>query len=462
MRFWRRYMGDLVGFERIHLVGVGGVGMSGLAKLLAQAGHTVSGSDIKPGRAVASLQRVGVETWVGHRPERAGDWDLVVASSAVPERDPEMAAAREAGAEVWERPALLAEMTSRMPAIGISGTHGKTSTAAMTVAALRALGRDPSFMVGGEMAYLNTNAHLGERDLFVLEADEAFGTFCDLRIRALVITNVEADHLDHYGTIERLEAAFREVASSVTGPVVACLDDPGAARLASRVPGVVGYGMGKDAAWRVTDMDHDGTSVAFRLLHDGDTFEVVVPRPGTHMALNAAGLLALLGEIGIDVGGAASGLKAFGGVRRRFEVKTRVGGITVVDDYAHHPTEIAATIAAARLGNPGRVLAVFQPHRYSRTQELSEEFGPALAGADVVVVSGIYAAGEPPIAGVTGRLVADAAAAAGAEISYVPHRADLAEEVARLARRGDVVIMLGAGDITLVADEVAARLGAGR
>jgi len=455
-------MGDLAGFERIHLVGVGGAGMSGLAKLLAQAGHTVSGSDIKPGRAVATLRRAGVETWVGHRPDRAGDWDLVVASSAVPERDPEMAAARQAGVEVWERPALLAEMTARMPAIGIAGTHGKTSTTAMTVAALRALGRDPSFMVGGEMAYLNTNAHLGERDLFVLEADEAFGTFCDLQIRALVVTNVEPDHLDHYGTVEHLETAFHDVASSVDGPVVACLDDPGAARLAGRVPGVVGYGTAVEAAWRVTDMHHDGTSVGFRLLHGGEAFDVVVPRPGAHMALNAAGLLALLGEIGFDVGSAAAGLASFGGVRRRFEVKARVGGITVVDDYAHHPTEIAATISAARLGSPERVLVVFQPHRYSRTQELATDFGPALAGADVVVVSEVYAAGETPIPGVTGRLVADAAAAAGAEVSYVPHRADLGAEVARSARRGDVVLMLGAGDITLVADEVAARLGAGR
>ncbi|MCB2222938.1 MAG: UDP-N-acetylmuramate--L-alanine ligase [Actinobacteria bacterium] len=452
-------MGDLVAHERIHLVGVGGAGMSGLAKLLAQAGHTVTGSDLKPGRAVTVLPRTGVETWVGHRPERAGEWDLVVASSAVPAADPELAAARDAGVEVWERPALLAEITARMPAVGVAGTHGKTTTTAMLVAAARALGRDPSFLVGGEMVQLNTNAHLGEPGLFLLEADEAFGTFCDLSLRGLVVTNVEADHLDHYGTVERLERAFVDVAAGVDGPVVACLDDPGAARVAAAVPGVVGYGFSDEAAWRIEDLRHLGTSVSFRLAQGAVSTPVTVPRPGVHVARNAAGLLALLGEFGVDLAAAAAGLAGFGGVRRRFEVKARASGITVVDDYAHHPTEVAATIAAARDGGPSRVVAVFQPHRYTRTRELAEEFGPALAGADVVIVSDVYAAGEPPIPGVTGRLVADAAALAGAEVSYVPRRADLAGRVAAVAAPGDVVLMLGAGDITLVADEVGALLG---
>ena len=461
-RCWRRQVSELIGFERVHLVGVGGAGMSGLAKLLAQAGHVVSGSDIKPGKAITVLPRAGVDTWVGHRPERAADSDLVVASSAVPERDPEIAAARSAGVEVWERPALLSELTLRMPAIGVAGTHGKTTTTAMLVAATRALGRDPSFMVGGEMAALNTNAHLGERSLFLLEADEAYGTFSDLTLRGLVVTNIEADHLDYYGTVESLKEAFRDVASRVDGPVVACLDDPGAAAMTLEVPGVIGYGVRPDADWRVVNPLHDGTGVRFRLEHGGDAFQVAVPRPGLHVALNAAGSLALLGECGVDVAAAAIGLASFGGVRRRFEVKARAAGITVIDDYAHHPTEVAATISAARLGNPGRVVAVFQPHRYTRTSELAKEFGSALAGADLVVVSDVYAAGEPPIPGVTGRLVAMAVEDAGAEVIYVRSRSDIAGSVVELSRPGDVVLMMGAGDISLVADEVGARLGAGR
>ncbi len=455
-------MADLEAFRRIHLVGVGGIGMSGLAKLLAQSGHQVSGSDLKPGRALAELAGLGVEVWVGHRPERSADWDLVVASSAVPERDPEMAAAHAAGVEVWHRPRLLEAMTRRVPAIGVSGTHGKTTGTAMAVAALRALGRDPSFMVGGRLVDLNTNAHRGEPGLFVLEADEAFGTILDLHLAALAVTNVEADHLDYYGTTAAVEEAFLTAAGRVQGPVVACLDDPGARRLAERLPGVIGYGLDPGAAWRIGAVVASPASVSFTLSHDGDEVAVSVPRPGVHVARNAAGVLALLGEMGFDVAGAAAGLASFGGVRRRFEVRARIRGITVIDDYAHHPTEVAATIAAARMGGPRRVVAVFQPHRFSRTAEHAERFGAALATADRVVLTDVYAAGEAPVAGVSGRLVADAAGAAGAAVVYVPRRSDLAGVVAAEAQPGDLILLMGAGDITLVADELAGALGGAR
>jgi UDP-N-acetylmuramate--alanine ligase len=433
--------------------------MSGLAKLLAQAGHSVSGSDLKPGRALGGLTATGVETWVGHRPQDAGRWDLVVRSSAVPDRDPEAAAAQAAGIPVWERPRLLAEMTAAMPALGIAGTHGKTTTSAMAVAAMRALGRDPSFMVGGELVGLRTNAHLGEPDLFVLEADEAFGTFLDLTLRGLVVTNVEADHLDYYADLGAVEDAFASVASRVEGPAVACVDDPGAARLAERVPGIIGFGVAEGARWRVTDVTRREWGVGFTLEHGARRWPVSVGRPGRHVALNAAAVLALTGELGLDVDAAASGLAGFAGVRRRFEVKARYGGITVVDDYAHHPTEVAATIAAARDTGAGRVVAVFQPHRYSRTAELAAGFGPALANADHVVVADVYAAGEAPVPGVTGRLVADAVRRSGVDASYVPRRIDLAEHVAAAAAPGDIVLVMGAGDITLIADELAGLLG---
>jgi UDP-N-acetylmuramate--alanine ligase len=452
-------MKGLDGFPRVHIVGVGGAGMSGLAKLLVQSGHIVSGSDLKPSRSMAALRALGVDTWVGHQPERAAQWDLVVASSAVPGRDPELLAAAEIGAEVWERPALLAAMTAATPALGVTGTHGKTTTTAMTVAALRALGRDPSFMVGGVLTDLNTNAHRGEEGLFVLEADEAFGTFVDLRLGGLVVTSIEADHLDHYVTVEHLEEAFRDVARRVEGPVVACLDEPGSRALARDVVGVVTYGSDPDADWVIGDVRHAVGAVSFDLIRGRERWRVSVSRQGEHNARNAAGVLALIGGLGLDVAAAARGLASFGGVRRRFEVKARVGGITVVDDYAHHPTEVAATIAAAALGGAERIVAVFQPHRYSRTRELAAAFGPALATADRVLVTDVYAAGEAPVPGVTGRLVADAAAAAGAEVDYVPHRADMARSVVAEARAGDLVLLMGAGDITLVADEVAALLG---
>jgi len=433
--------------------------MSGLAKLLAQCGHSVSGSDLKPAPALASLAALGVETWVGHRPRGASAWDLLVSSSAVPEKDPEVAAARRAGIEVWERPRLLQAITERMPALGITGTHGKTSGTALAIAALRGLGRDPTFVVGGQLIDLNTNAHLGEDGLFVLEADEAFGTFQGLSLRGLVITNVEADHLDHYGTLEALEAAFAEVAEGVDGPVVYCVDDPGAVRVAAGVDDAIGYGTGGAATWRIQGIDHSSGAVSFDLGHQGVHTPVRIARPGIHIARNAGGVLALIGQLGLDVAGAAAAFADFGGVRRRFEIKARRGGVTVVDDYAHHPTEIAATVDAARLGHEGRVLAAFQPHRFTRTEEHAVEFGGALAAADRVYVTDVYAAGEAPIPGVTGRLVADAVEGGAA---YIPRRADLAGVIAEEAEPGDMVLLLGAGDIGMVATELAPLLGSDR
>lgn len=443
------------------MIGAGGAGMSGLAKLLAQCGHRVSGSDLKPGPALFALEAAGVDVWVGHRPERVGGWDLVVASSAVPDRDPEIAAARRAGLEVWMRPRLLEALTRRLPTIGVTGTHGKTTGTAMMVCALRALGRNPSFMVGGELVDLNTNAHLGEEDLFALEVDEAFGTFLGLSVKGLALTNVEIDHLDHYRTPEALFDAFITVARAVDGPVVACLDDEGSSAVAAAVPGAVGYGTAPEAPWHVEGIAHASGSVSFTLTGKGATVPVTVPKPGTHVARNAAGILALLGELGMDLPGAARGLAGFAGVRRRFDVRGRVGGVTIVDDYAHHPTEVRATIEAAAVGHPGRILAVFQPHRFTRTAEHGPAFGRALAGAGRVFVTDVYAAGEAPIPGVSGRAVADAAAAAGAEVGYVPRRVDLASAVAAEARPGDLVLLMGAGDITLVADELSPLMARG-
>jgi UDP-N-acetylmuramate--alanine ligase len=337
----------------------------------------------------------------------------------------------------------------------VTGTHGKTTTTAMIVTALRSLGRDPSFMVGGELMALNTNAHLGLEPLLVLEADEAFGTFLGLDLQALVITNVEEDHLDHYGSFAALREAFGSVAAGVDGPVVACVDDAGGRDIVESHAGVIGYGTSLDAVWRVTDLDYEPSAIRFRLHGPTLTIPVTVPRPGDHVARNAAGALALLGELGLDVEAAAEGLARFGGVRRRFEVRHTRHQVTVVDDYAHHPTEVAATIAAAVRGHPGRVLAVFQPHRFTRTAELGAELGTALAGASAVYVTDVYAAGEAPIPGVTGRTVAEAASAAGTPVRYIPRRQDLAGAVGADARPGDLVLLLGAGDITLVADELA-------
>jgi UDP-N-acetylmuramate--alanine ligase len=449
---------SLEGFKRIHMVGAAGSGMSGLAKLLAGRGYEVTGSDLKPNRVLDALEDIGIETWLGHRPERMSEPQLVVASSAVPERDPELQAAAANGAVVWERPALLDAFTAEMPGIGISGTHGKTTTTGLTVAALHGIGVDPTFLVGGELVTENTFAHIGDKDVFVLEADEAFGTFRHLHLRALLVTNIEADHLDYYRTMYALEEAFALVANRTQGPVVGCIDDPGVQRLAQRAE-VVTYGQSPAAHWRLEDIEHGIGEVSFRL-HGPDTMvEVSVPRPGVHIALNAAGTIALLAELGYDPHAAAVGISTFGGVRRRFETRVHLGGITVVDDYAHHPTEVGATISAGRLGGWSRVWAIFQPHRYTRTAALGPAFGEPLATADKVIVTDVYSAGEAPQPGVTGRVVADAVSAAGGDVTYVPFIHDITAKLVPQLVGGDVVLLLGAGDINSIADDIAAALG---
>lgn len=448
---------DLNDIDSVHMIGVGGSGMSGLAKLLAQRGIRVTGSDVKPSSVVDALSGVGVETWIGHRPDRIAQVDIVVASSAVPDRDPELAAARRAGVATARRPALLRGVTMAYPTIGFSGTHGKTSSTAMAVAALRACGRDPSFIVGGEIADLNTGAHLGDPDLLLLEADEAFGTFRLLELAGLCVTNIEADHLDYYRTVTALEEAFAQVSSRVNGPVVGCLDDPGVRRLAER-SAVIGYGTSNDAAWKIDDVVLDAQP-SFSLTGHGQTRRIQLRQPGMHMIRNAAGVLALFGELGFDLDGAIGGLESSGGVRRRFEVKVMIDGISIIDDYAHHPTEVRSTIAAARTMTPGRLWVAFQPHRYTRTAALAPAFGAPLAEADRVIVTDIYSAGEPPQPGVTGRLIAEAVRASGGDAGYVEHLSDVPEYVADKLRPGDTMILMGAGDVATIWTEIADRIG---
>ena len=445
---------------RVHIVGAGGAGMSALAKILARMGYEVSGSDLKPGRQLDALGDIGITTWVGHRPEAMEGVALLVSSSAVPDRDPEIVTARGAGVTVWSRPALLEALTRIAPAIGLAGTHGKTTSTALAVTALRAAGEDPTFILGGELVALNTGAHLGDGGLFVLEADEAFGTFRHLQLRALMVTNVEADHLDHYGTVAALEEAFAQVANRVTGPVVGCVDDAGVRRLAERAE-LIGYGVSSDAPWRIEDVTHDVASTTFTLTTPSrEAHRVRVPAPGLHVARNAAGVIALLAELGWDAGALAAGLADFKGVRRRFEVRGTVGGVTIVDDYAHHPTEIGATIEAGRLGGWRRVWAVFQPHRYTRTADLGPEFGGPLATADRTIVTDVYPAGEPPIPGVSGRIVAESVAAAGGDVVFVPGLDAVGEMLVDEVAPGDLVLLLGAGDITGLAEPVLAALEA--
>lgn len=444
-------------YHRVHLIGAGGAGMSAIAKVLAGMGHVVSGSDLRGGSTLDRLEDFGVSTYAGHHPEAARAADLVVASSAVPESDPELVAAIEAGVPVWRRPDLLAALTAGITTIGATGTHGKTTTTALLISALRAAGEDPSFIIGGDLVDWNTNGHHGSDPLLVIEADEAFRTFESLDLQGLIVTNVESEHLEHFGTEVDLIDSFVGVARAVSGPVVVCADDPGSSEVGRRADAIT-YGRENGADWRIVDLvGHEGGS-RFELVGPGQRAHVILSRPGTHVARNAAGALALLGTMGRDIEAAALGLASFRGVARRWEQRGTVSGVSLVDDYAHHPTEVAATVEVALALTRGRVWAVFQPHLFTRTARFHEEFASALSPAHEVVLTDVYGSREEPVPGVTGELVAESARRLGASVHYVPHRADLAPFLAERVSDGDLVLTMGAGDVTLVPTELAKLL----
>lgn len=447
----------IIEHHKIHIVGVGGAGMSALARILNGLGHEVSGTDLRGGVVLEDLGDIGIEIATGHHPEMAVAADLVVASSAVPEHDEELVAAAARSVPVWRRPELLERLTAGIPTIAATGTHGKTTTTGMLVMALMADGVDPSFIIGGDLAALGTNGHLGDDDLLVLEADEAFRTFESLHLTGLVVTSVEPEHLDHFGTADDLLDSFCSVAGRVAGPAVVCGDDPGAAEVARRCA-LPTYGQGETSTWRIIDLARSENRTTFTLEGPSGATQVSLLPPGRHVALNAAGALALGASLGHDLTRLAEGVSRFRGVARRWEHRGTVGGVMLYDDYAHHPTEVRVTLEAARETGPDRLWAVFQPHLFSRTERFAGEFGRALAFADVVVVTDVYGAREDPVPGVTGELVAEAARVAGATVHYVPHRVDLARFLASRVQPGDLVLSLGAGDITLLHTELAALL----
>ena len=451
---------DLTTPTTVHLVGVGGAGMSGLARILLQRGHTVSGTDLQEGRGLAELRAMGARIEIGHAAAAIGDADLVVVSSAVPDDNPEVVASHERGLTVLRRAEMLAALMAGSRGVLVAGTHGKTTTTSMAVVALQAAGRDPSFAIGGQLNETGTNAHAGTDELFVSEADESDRSFLVFTPDCAVVTNVELDHPDAFADDADVHAAFVDFCRRrpAGAPVIVCRDDPGAAALLDEIDGpIVTYGEDPHADVRVVVV---GDAEA-RLTRDGE--ELVAVRlavPGRHNLLNAAAALLVCEWAGVDLEVAAAGLRAFAGAARRFQRLGTAGGVEVVDDYAHHPTELRATLAAARSVTDGRVVLVVQPHRFSRTQALGAELGRAAAAADVVVVTEIYASSEPPVPGVSGRLVADAAEAAGAKVVWQPHLGTVADEVAALVQPGDLVLVTGAGDVTQVGPALLGKLGA--
>jgi UDP-N-acetylmuramate--alanine ligase len=453
---------------RVHFVGIGGAGLSGIARIMLARGVEVSGSDAKSSATLEALRALGARCFVGHRAEQVQGADTVVVSTAVREDNPEVVEARRLGLRLLPRPAALESVVQGRRVIAVAGTHGKTTTTSMLTVALQHCGADPSFAIGGELNESGSNAHDGTGDLFVAEADESDGAFLVYSPHVALVTNVEADHLDNYGTTEAYHAAFVEFLDRIdpAGFLVACVDDPGGAELAEVARGrgltVVGVGESAAADVRAENVALVGSTSTFTVVDGGRRLgDVRLRIPGRHYVLDALAALASGLRLGYSFADLARGLGAYSGARRRMELKGEAGGIRVFDSYAHHPKEIAGDLVAARsLAGAGRVVVAFQPHMVSRTRIFGAEMGRALGAADDVVVMDVYVAREDPEPGITGALVAEAVPLPAEHVVFEPSWSATAGHLVARARPGDVVLTLGAGDVTLLGPEVLTQLAA--
>ena len=456
--------------RRVHFVGIGGIGMSGIAELVANLGYAVSGSDLRASELTHRLAAMGVDVSVGHRADNVGGADVVVISSAVAPDNPEVREARARGVPVIPRAEMLAELMRLKFGIAIAGAHGKTTTTSMVALMLERTGLDPTAVIGGRLSAFGSNARLGQGQYMVAEADESDRSFLMLSPAIAVVTNIDREHMEAYGSVERLHDAFVEFAARVPfyGAVVACIDDAPVRSILPRLTRrTITYGFAEDAHVRGEDPSSDGTSArcrvrfAVRGVPQGQGVgEIVIGVPGSHNLQNALAAIAVGLELGVPFDRIAAALAEFRGAERRYQLRGRAGGITVVDDYGHHPTEIAAVLRAARGGHPARVLAVFQPHRFTRTRDLLGDFGPALALADLVVLTDIYAAGETPIPGATLEALTAEVRKSVRDLHVVPRLDDVPAHLAAIARPGDLVITLGAGSIGAASERVLAAIAA--
>jgi UDP-N-acetylmuramate--alanine ligase len=450
---------------KIHFVGIGGMGMCGIAEVLANMGYRVSGSDMNDTEITRHLAQIGCTVKQGHRAEHVGEADVVVVSSAIKGYNPEVEAARARQIPVIPRAEMLGELMRMKYGIAVAGAHGKTTTTTMLHTVLMAAGFDPTAVIGGRVNSLGlANARWGKSDYLVAEADESDGSFLTLSPTLAVVTNIDAEHLDHYGTYDNVKKAFTDFCNRVPffGMSALCLDNAGVqAILPALIKRYTTFGISSQATYRARNIRHDGMTTRFVAWRRADELgEVAIPMPGAHNVLNALGVLAVADFVAIPFEVYARALSQFEGVARRFTVRGEVGGVTVVDDFGHHPAEVRATLSGAKAAFAGRrVVAAFQPHRFTRTRDQLAEFASAFHDADEVAICDIFAAGEKPIEGVSSEVLVRLAKEAGhPSIAYVPRREDLAAWLDTQARPGDLVITLGAGNIQLVCNEVIALL----
>jgi UDP-N-acetylmuramate--alanine ligase len=457
---------------RVHFTGIGGAGMSGIARIMLARGVKVSGSDSAPSDLLAALAALGAEVHVGHAAAHVDGADTLVMTTAIRPDNPELAEARRRGLRVMVRATALASIMLGRTGIAVAGTHGKSTTTGMVTTILRYCGTDPGYVIGGILAETGLGAEDGTGPMFVAEADESDGSFLMLAPEAAIVTNVEADHLDNYADLAEIQATFAKFAGRIRpgGVLIACADDPGARALATAAAKagvrVRTYGAAPDADYQVTGARSVGMSVRFGVTRGPGAAGGAAPPaqleaavPGLHNALNAAAAYAVAAELGMDPGPVAAGLATYRGVQRRLQPKGEAAGVLVLDSYAHHPTELATDLRAAREIRPGgRIIAVFQPHLFSRTRIFAGQFGAALGLADEAFVLDVYAAREDPEPGVTGLLIATAVP--GGRARFVPDRADVPAAVAAAAQPGDLVLTMGAGDVTALGPKIVEALAA--
>lgn len=440
----------------VHFIGIGGSGMSGIARILLGMGHTVTGSDLRDSANVAELRKLGAKISIGHSEEHLGSPDTVVVTSALWPTNPEYLLAKKLGIPVIHRSQALAYLTSKRDVVAVAGAHGKTTSTGMIITALLELGEDPSFVNGGVIAALQASSASGSGNLFVIEADESDGSFLHYNTAVALITNVDADHLDHYGSEEAFEAEFAKFAQRARMFVAISSDDPGAVRVSKLIRDrqVLTFGFAENSSVRLIEVDASGPKVSFALEHDGQVNRAQLQVPGEHNAVNAAGAFTVLVGLGFDAKKSLAAIELFAGTERRFELHGSRRGVSVYDDFAHHPTEVSAAIKAAKaVVGVGKIITVFQPHLYSRTRLMAKEFATALEASDQVVILDIYAAREDPEPGVTGALISNLISDKN-KVHYVPDWNNVANVAASLAEEGDFVMTMGCGDVYRMVPEI--------
>jgi UDP-N-acetylmuramate--alanine ligase len=443
--------------NKYHFIGIGGAGMSAIAGVLLDMGHEISGSDIKESRFTKSLAKKGARICIGHSENNLGDSGTVVYSSAIREDNMEFVAAKKLNFEIKKRAETLAQIGNLMKFICVAGTHGKTTTTSMISFILEHSGKDPTYLIGAELNEIGSNSRYGKGGICVAEADESDGSLIYMKPLIAVVTNVEADHLENHGSLEALEKLFKDFMRPVPKNII-CGDSANLRKIAKELPSKnIFYGLNPDNEVTARSISFKDTNTSYSLVINGkEAGKVKLKVPGLHNVLNSLAAITVAIETGVELDKIINALSKFKGVKRRFEIIGKVDGITVVDDYAHHPTEVKATLMAAKNGAWKRIIAVFQPHRYSRTMHLHKEFADAFNDANLTVLTDVYGAGEQPIPGITGKLIADSVLNANPkkEVAYLPHKSEIVNYLKTKLSKDDLVLIMGAGDISTVGNEI--------